>query len=205
MKKPLYLVLLLLFLSVGFFVLRHPILRSFVTFLIHEDSLQHADVMIVLSGGGFDRGNEAAKVYEQGFAPRIICTGGNPVIEMKVFGIDTLESDMTAANLRHHHIPDSVIIELREGTSTKEEAAVILNYCQSNAIKRVILITSLLHTGRARNTFYKQLHPHNIEVMMHGAPSSRFDEMYWWQSEDGLIAVNNEWIKQLYYWIKIRS
>jgi uncharacterized SAM-binding protein YcdF (DUF218 family) len=202
MRKLFIFLLILLLLIGGLYILRNPILRSFATFLIHEDPLQPADVMIVLSGGGFDRGNEAVKVYERGFASRIVCTGGNPVIEMKVFGLDTLECDMTAANLRLHHIPDSVIVFLCEGTSTREEAAIIRDYCLANDIKKVILISSLLHTGRAKETFYNRLHPHGIEVMMHGAPSSRFDEMHWWHSENGLITVNNEWIKQLYYWMR---
>lgn len=201
MKKILYLILFFLLLFTGLYLLRQPVLRSFATFLIHEDSLQRADAMIVLSGGGYDRGNEAAKIYHSGYVSKIICTGGNPVTEMKVFGIDTLESDMTVANLHRHNIPDSVIIDLRKGTSTKEESVIILDYCQKYSIKKVIIVSSLLHTRRAREVFHEKLHSAGIELIMHGAPSSRFDEMQWWKSEEGLIAVNNEWIKQFYYWM----
>ena len=202
MKKLVGILLFLLLLLTGCYLFRHPVLRLFATALIHEDSLTRADVMVVLSGGGFDRGNEASKLYHAGYAPKIICTGGNPVMELKVFGIDTLECDMTAANLRRLLVPDSAIIQLREGTSTKEEALLIASYCKRHSYRKVIIVSSLLHTRRARATIGRQLRPYGIKLMMHGAPSSRFDEMHWWQTEDGLITINNEWLKRFYYWYK---
>ncbi len=195
-------VLVLLLLAGGGYLFRHLLLRSLVTYLICEDKLQKADALFVLSGGGYDRGNEAVKVFEQGYAPRIICTGGNEVIEFKVFNIDTLESDITVANLKRQHIPDSVIVEIREGTSTKEEAGIILNYCKNHSLKTVIVLSSKLHTHRINQVFRQPLQNIGVKLMVHGAPSSRFDEMLWWQSENGLIAINNEWLKTFYYWWK---
>ena len=31
----------------------------------------------------------------------------------------------------------------------------------------------------------------STELIIHGSPSSRYDENYWWKSEQGLIMVNN--------------
>ena len=194
--------LLLILLGGVLYVFRQPILRSCVTFLIKEDSLQHADAMFVLSGGGYDRGNEAVKIFKQGFVNKIICTGGNPVVELKVFSIDTLESDMTVVNLRRQHIPDSCIVQIKYGTSTHEEADTILAFCKEQHLKKIIILSSLLHTGRVNTVFRKGLVEADVQLMLHGAPNSRFNEMLWWQSEDGLIAVNNEWIKTFYYWWK---
>lgn len=202
MRKVIGVIACLLLALIALYFLRHPVLRSFATTLIQEDSLAQADVIFVLSGGGFDRGNEAAKVYHAGYAPKIVCTGGNPVKELKVFGMDTLESDMTAANLRRLGVPDSAIILIREGTSTKEEAALILEYCRHHSVKKVMIISSLIHTRRARGAIGPKLERAGVTLLMHGAPSSRFDEMWWWRTEDGLITINNEWIKQFYYWYK---
>ncbi len=202
MKKWSLVGLLLLLLAGGGYLFRQPLLRSFATFLICEDPLQKADALFVLSGGGYDRGNEAAKVFEEGYAPKIICTGGNEVVEFKVFNIDTLESDLTVANLKRQQVPDSVIVEIREGTSTKEEASIILNYCKSHQLQTVIVLSSKLHTHRINEVFRKPLKEVGVQLIVHGAPNSRFDEMLWWQSEDGLIAINNEWLKTFYYWWK---
>ncbi len=184
------------------FLFRAPLLRSCATFLIREDSLQQADAIFVLSGGGYDRGNLAARLYDDGWAPKIVCTGGNELPELCVFDIDTLESDMTRVNLLQHGVPDSVIVMIRQGTSTKQEATIIFEYCKRNNLKRIIIVSSKLHTYRVQDAFRKKLNENGTELIVRGAPSSRFNELEWWRTENGLIAVNNEWIKTFYYWIK---
>ena len=202
MRKFVIVTLTLLLVISTIYVFQTPILRWFATSLIVEDPLQKVDAMVVLSGGGYDRGNEAVEIVHQGYTNKIICTGGNPVIELRVFNIDTLESDMTVANLKRQHIPDSIIVELRDGTSTKEEADIILNYCKQNNLKKIMILSSKLHTHRVQEVFKKKLRQAGIETVVRGAHNSRFDEMLWWKDEDGLIAVNNEWLKRFYYWYK---
>lgn len=203
MRKPfifLFVSLLITFVADYFF--RESVLRSMATFLIREDSLQTADALFVLSGGGYDRGNEAVNIYHQGYVKSIVCTGGNPVYEFRVFNIDTLESDMTVANLKRQQIPDSAIVVLREGTSTNEEAAIIFNYCKQHQLKRIMVLSSKIHSRRVKKVFAKQFNSEPVEIIVRGAFSSRYDEMLWWQSEDGLIALNNEWLKTVYYLLK---
>jgi uncharacterized SAM-binding protein YcdF (DUF218 family) len=202
MRKFLIITFSLILALILLYTFRKRELRWLATSLIVEDSLQKADAIVVLSGGGYDRGNEAVKIMNAGYTHHVICTGGNPVIELKVFGIDTLESDMTAANLRRQSIPDSDITELRDGTSTKEESDIIADYCLQHQIKKIIILSSKLHTHRVQTVFKTKLKKRGIEVVVRGAPNSRFDELQWWRDEDGLIAVNNEWIKRFYYWWK---
>jgi len=199
MRRFLIIVFPLLLLGALTYVWREPVLRWFATSLIVEDSLQKVDALVVLSGGGYDRGNEAVKIMHAAYVNRVICTGGNPVIELRVFGIDTLESDMTVANLRRQGIPDSVIDVLHGGTSTKEESDMIAQYCHLHHLKKIMILSSKLHTHRVQDVFKKKLKAQGVEVIVRGAPNSRFDELKWWQDEDGLIAVNNEWIKRFYY------
>ena len=202
LRKIFILLLPLVFTCVTIYIFRAPVLRSFATFLIREDSLQKADAIFILSGGAYDRGNEAAKLFDAGWAPRIICTGGNEIPMLCVFDIDTLESDMARCNLLQLGIPDSIIVMVRMGTSTKEEFKIIKKFCAEHRYKRIIIVTSKLHTYRVDNVFRNPLHDSDIELIIRGAPSSRFNELEWWQSEEGLIAVNNEWLKTFYYWWK---
>jgi uncharacterized SAM-binding protein YcdF (DUF218 family) len=203
MRRKIAIVFLVVLLTgVLLFLFRTPLLRSCATFLIREDSLQQADAIFVLSGGGYDRGNLTAKLYDEGWAPKIVCTGGNELPELCVFDIDTLESDMTRVNLLQHGVPDSVIVMIRQGTSTKQEANIIFDYCKRNKLKRVIIVSSKLHTYRVQDVFRKKLNENGTALVVRGAPSSRFSELEWWKTENGLIAINNEWIKTFYYWIK---
>lgn len=178
------------------------LLRGCATLLMHEDELQKVEAIFILSGGSYDRGNEAAKLFNQGICSRLVCTGGNPYVELKVFNIDTLESDMCVANLRRLSILDSSIIRLSYGTSTREEFDTILGYCLQQQLKKVMVLSSRLHTGRVNSLFREKMEAAGIQLVLHGAPSSRFNEYLWWQTEDGLIAVNNEWLKTIYYWCK---
>jgi len=202
MRKFLIFIFVVILLGLISYIFKTPILRFFATHLIQEDILQKADAMFVLSGGGYDRGNEAVKLFHAGYVPVIICTGGNEATEFKVFDIDTLESDCTVANLRRQHIPDSVIVEIREGTSTKEESNIIDSFCIAKHYRTVIVLSSKIHTYRVKDVFKKKLKKDGIDLIVRGAPSSTYDELNWWQSENGLIAINNEWIKNFYYWWK---
>lgn len=202
MRKVVILLLFLVGAGIAVYFFRAPILTSFAQFLICEDSLQQADAIFVLSGGGYDRGNEAAAIYKQKYASKIVCTGANPMYELRVFGIDTLECNMTAINLRRHQIPDSAIVVVPQGTSTKQEATVIYNYCQKHNFKTIILVSSKLHTRRSKMVFDKENKDQQLKIVVRGAGSSRYNELTWWQTEDGLIAMNTELLKTLYYLIK---
>lgn len=193
-------VILLLLLTV--YALRRPLLRSCGTFLIKQDSLQKADALFVLSGSSFDRGSAAAKLFKQGYAPKIICTGGNRLKELKAINIDTMESDMTAAQILHQGIADSLVQIIHYGTSTREEADTIIGYCHQYGLSKIIVVSSALHTRRINSVLRKKLEEQHITLLLYGAPSSTFNELAWWQKEEGLIAVNNEWLKTIYYWIK---
>lgn len=184
------------------FLFRMPLLLATSNALIEQDQLQKADALFVLSGNSYDRGNEAVRILNSGYVPLFVCTGANPVVELKSLNIDTLESDMIVANLHRQGVADTLIAQLKEGTSTIEEADAILRYCRTKNFKRVMVLSSLLHTARVNSVFREKFEKAGIELIVRGAPSSRFKESEWWKSEEGLIAVNNEWIKTIYYWWK---
>lgn len=178
-------------------------MRGMANFLIVEKETNHTlKYGFVLSGGAFDRGNKAALLYQEGKILQFICTGKNQSPDLKALGTDTLESDLTKLQMVKQGVVDSLIFLLKEGTSTLEESEAILAYCKTNKIKEIGIISSRFHTKRVHQVFTKKFRKEGIEVFIYGAPSSMYNEMEWWQSEYGLIALNNEYIKQLYYLIK---
>lgn len=184
------------------YAFREPLLRQCSKVLIQEDVLKNADAIIVLSGGGYDRGNEAVKLFNEGLGPVMICTGANPVYDLRSFGVDTLECYGSSANLLRLGVPDSCIRVIAAGTSTFEEADTLRHYLEANKYRTVILVTSKLHTGRVKRVFTHKFQGAAITFFVHGAASSRYDELNWWKNEDGLIALNNEWLKTIYYFLK---
>ncbi len=181
---------------------RNPLLKATGQFLIYESELKKSEVIFVLSGGGFDRGNEAVKLYEAGWARKIVCTGEN--IPTIFYAVDLAypESEVTWRNITRQGVPEEAVELVIEGTSTKEEVDLIIDYCTSNKIKRIIILSSKFHTRRIQREIFPPFEGTDIEVLLHGAPSSLFNEMAWWENEHGLINLNNEYIKLFYYWVK---
>lgn len=185
------------------YVVRFDILRAFGNYLIEEDQLKKSEAIFVLSGGPWDRGNEAARLFKNGYANKIICTGQNVPHNFKALNMDYLESEITRFNLiRNNNIADSSVALIKKGTSTFEESEIILDYCQTNNIEQCIIVSSKFHTRRIDQVFEEKFAKSGIDYILRGAPSTNYDEQRWWANEYGLIALNNEYIKIVYYWWK---
>lgn len=183
-------------------VLHRPILRAIGDFLVVEDDLTQVDAMFVLSGNPFDRGREAARLYHDGWSPTVVCLGGehNPALEL--YGIDDLTHESTRRVLQAQGVPVSAIDSLPEGTSTYEEFVAIAQYSKARQYDKVMVVSSRYHTRRIDAFFRLRLHLEGIDMVLRGSPETDIDEQAWWQSEPGLIFVNNEYIKYFYYWTR---
>lgn len=181
---------------------RIEILKGFGSFLIYENELKPVTYVFVLSGGPWDRGNEAVKIFKKGFADTLVCTGENIPADFKSLGLGMLESEITQKNILNQQVPEGNILLIKKGTSTQEEADAILQFCKSKKVKEATVLSSKFHTKRIKQVFKKRFEKEGINIIVHGAPSSQYNEMAWWQNEYGLIALNNEYIKQVYYLLK---
>lgn len=182
--------------------LKVPIFRGLGHFLNDAEKPQTAQRIFVLGGGSYDRGFYAARLWHLGFAPKIICTGENVSNTMKTLGLEHTEAELTRWRIQSLDV-DSVNIEaLSRGNSTMEESDIILELCENNGWNKIILVSDIFHTHRIRYVFEEKFNQAGIQVIYAGAPSSRYNEEVWWKDEDGLIMVNNEYIKLLYYYWK---
>jgi uncharacterized SAM-binding protein YcdF (DUF218 family) len=190
--------------AIGFVLLifKNNILRSFSNFLICEDPIKKSAYTFVLSGGPWDRGNEASRIFHEGFTDTLICTGENVPHDFKALGLEMFESEITEKNMLNHGVPKENILLIKKGTSTQEESDIILEFCKNRKVKQAIVISTDFHTRRVTQVFKKKFSESGIDIMVHAAPSSLYDAQNWWADENGLIALNNEYIKQLYYLVK---
>lgn len=184
------------------FVLRYPIMRAAGNFLIETNEFEFVATGFALSGQALDRGTEAANLLHLGKVNSFVCVGGNQSPDLQVFGSDLLESDLTKRQIDLLTDSSFLITAIPEGTSTMEESDVILKYCLQHGIDTCLIVSSLFHTKRVANVFKDKFKNEGIFVIVHGAPSSSYDEKFWWESEYGLLALNNEYIKLLYYFLK---
>lgn len=202
MKKLVSILLLLVMAAALVHTFREPILQRIGFFLIREDAPRKAEVAFVLSGGAFDRGNEAVKLYRMGLCRRLICTGGNLSKDYESQGDTLYESDLTARHLLRMGVPQSAVKVMQSGSSTEEEVKLIGSWMQAHPKANALVISSDFHTRRIQWTLERLLPEAHRRLAVVGAECTYFNQHRWWENENGMIAVNNEYMKLLYYRLK---
>jgi len=174
-------------------------------FLVAEDAIDRADVILVLSGSSRWRVPAAARLYGAGQAPRVVVSSGsgsNALISLAL-GQRLAETQLITAALERLGVPGEAI-EVLDGdaTSTYNEAVAFREYVRAHSVKSAILVTSHLHSRRAGWIFRKVLNnPSHLGVKLSlvEAEQPAFTTQNWWRTEDGLVAVFNEYLKLAYY------
>ncbi len=184
------------------YVIRRPIMRVFGNYLIQEDELSQCDALFVLSGNPKDRAMESARLLKAGYAPKVVCTGESVHRILLVVGDSTDEAGLSRMELLAAGIPEAQIEVLHIGTSTREESGAILSYCKTKGLKKIMVVSDKFHTNRIDYAFRDVFEDAGIQLVLRGSPSNAYSESNWWGNEEGLIMVNNEYIKLIYYYVK---
>lgn len=180
------------------FLLRKPLLREAGNFLVVEDAPVATDAIFVLSGEAEERCTKAAELWTI-FGGRVIPTGAGVDGEIAALGLDVKDAQINRRSLMRHGVDSTAIVPLPAGTSTWEESLYILAYCQAFGLDDITVVSSKFHTRRMGWVFRKRMAGHGIRVRIMGADPIGYTVGAWWKSEKGLIFVNNEYIKLLYY------
>ena len=170
--------------------------------LIHADTLQRADAIIVLAPF-LDRVMEGADLYKQGHAPVVILTrptrdaGEQELIDRQI--IEGSEERKRLALIALGVPADAIVILEPVVDSTADEARAFAEWARRHPIRRVIVVTSPLHTGRSRLTFIRALENLPIEVLVRPSSRNAFRSDTWWRSRDTFRDGLIEWQKLVYY------
>ena len=130
----------------------------------HAEELSTGDAIIVLGGGvrpvsgtlvypdltnAADRIWHAARLYHAGKAPLIIASGGNvwPRHQRQS------EADAMRLVLNAFGVPGDVIVTEGRSRNTRQNAAFTAKLAAERDVRRVLLVTSLLHMRRAEVAF----------------------------------------------------
>ena len=97
-----------------------------------------ADALVVLGGTSSDRSTLAAKLYRENHAKRIIVTGDRSELMLAL-----IESG----------IPEAALVHEPSATNTVENALLVQPLLDKLGARRVILVTSWYHAGRALRIF----------------------------------------------------
>lgn len=188
------------------YLLRVPILTRVGTFLIVQDPIEPADIIFILNGDIATRPFQVAKLVNQGISDKVVIVRAGDSLAVDA-GLQPNITDMSVKMMRKAGISEAKIVQLpfpKGVTSTFDEATALRAYVQENAVKRIVVVTSAIHTRRARWIITKELAGTPVKIMMSPAPDPRYTSRNWWRQEDGFIGCQNEYLKLAYYLVKYR-
>ena len=116
---------------------------------------------------------QAAALYKQGLAPKVIITGGCPRM-----------CDLAVA----YGIPEDAIIFDRDSRTTYDDARNCRRIFEEHGVKAAIVVTSPYHVLRAKRVFGRFMDG-GVKLFFYPAQESWFSALNWWQSKSRWKAV----------------
>jgi uncharacterized SAM-binding protein YcdF (DUF218 family) len=202
LRRLLWLAVFCFLLSAFCFAFRSPILRAAANLWVIDDPIQKADAIVLLGGGLETRPSAAARLYRDGYAPRILITQpkASPTDGM---GLTTREQDIARQVLMKEGVPESAITGIGQNVqSTYDESRATRAWLNTNHATRLIIPTDIFHTRRVRWMFHKQLKGTGVALTVEAVPVREYTQGDWWKHEQGIVAFQNELVKSLYYHLK---
>ena len=197
MKKKILICIAIIFIFSLFFFLDR-LLNEVSKFLVHSDTLEPAEAIIVLSGSSTGNRIEAGVILFQKGLGKIIIISGE-----KVF-----PGYHTHSLMKNHAInlgvPAEKIIASGIGgeISTWGEGIHNLQKLKENKFKSFILVTSAFHTNRAHAVYEKLINHlgYDFKFMVYPAKDNRAPITDWRKSRTGRKAVFYEYLATLNFY-----
>jgi len=162
---------------------------------------RRADIIYVFAGGENERPQQAAALFKQGRAPRVMTAGGLKTDKLVALGIHLTEAQVNAKVLERNGVPADRIIQFERSASTWDEANVLRDYMQKHKLRSAILVTSNFHTRRTRLAARAAFRGYHADLYYISAPHPITDLANWWKNEEDLITVSTEYLKYVFYFI----
>ena len=176
----------------------------------HVDAVAPADVIYVLGGSRVMRAVEAADLYHEHEAPKILVSqaGREPLeIQLGERGIHVptegeIGRDMVVA---HFDVPAGAIELLPNPVdNTAEEASVVVGRARAEHWSRLIVITDCSSTRRAGFVFRRALGP-TVDVVARCSRYDAFNPWLWWRTRPTFRQTFYELPKLIAYWLGLRA
>jgi uncharacterized SAM-binding protein YcdF (DUF218 family) len=192
------LVLILLVLAVTALLM----LRGAGRWLIREDPLARADVIVVLSGSMPYRAEEAARVFKMGYAPEVwVSRPEGPDAELEELGVHYIgEEEYNRDVLIRQGVPETAVHILPDTIiDTEQEVEEVSRDMRRSGKRSVIFVTSLQHTRRVKALWHRLVGV-TPSASVHGAPEDPFDQDHWWHNTRDALAVVREVLGLMNIW-----
>jgi len=200
-RRCLVALLVTLILGVTVWLDRAPLLQGAADLWIVSDPLAPADAAVVLGGGIEDRPFAAARYYQAGLVKKILISHSHegPAVELGVVISDAEASRQVLLKLG---IPGDAIETFGSDLkNTNEEVAALRDWAALHSVHRLIVPTEIFSTRRVRWMLHRAFDD-RVAVSVPALDPAEYNSRDWWQSDQGIIAFQNEVLKYIYYNVK---
>jgi len=166
------------------------------SWLVVQDPLVPADVIVVLSGHMPYRALEAARLYEQKAAPQIwVSKPIGPAEELAEMQIPFVGEDFYSQRvLMAKGVPVlSTRILPDPSSNTAQEIEEIGRLAREENVRTVIIVTSAPHTRRVR-TIWRRLIGDSPRLIVRHPIDDSFNGSRWWRNTGDGLDVVREWL-----------
>jgi|SRR5580704_792901 hypothetical protein len=164
--------------------------------LVVEDPLEKAQAIVVLSGRMPVRALEAAKLYRNGYAPKIWLTHSTePGATLGAMGISyTGEEAYNVQVLKHEGVPTDAIRVLEPPiVNTADELEAVSAALTQEKEKTVIIVTTKVHTRRVRILWHR-IAKGRGQAIVRAASDDPFVPGRWWRTTGDALDVVREFL-----------
>ncbi len=184
------------------FIMIEVVFTAMGGFLIIADPLERSDAVVVLSGGGRPRLEEAYKIYSEKYAKLFVLTetgaqlpGSNQqfIFQQKLDAMD-LGVPIGAIRETEAHAED-----------TSDEARAVLKLLQQERAESTIIVTDPFHTQRTRFIFKKVFEDSGIRVNVRPVRGHWYRSATWWTTAEGWRVTLQEYAALFAYWSGVRK
>jgi len=185
-----------------FFALVALVFLGVGRWLVVEDPLAPANVIVVLSGQMPERAAEAARIFNQGAAPEIwITKEPGPADQLAKYGVHFVGEDFyDEAVLLALKVPaDSILILDPPTTNTEAEIDQIAAQMRNDGLASAIIVTSKPHTRRVRAIWNRRADP-SLHLIVRYPDDDAYDAAHWWRHTRDALDVVREVLGLLNAW-----
>ncbi|MGD1210275.1 MAG: YdcF family protein [Candidatus Acidiferrales bacterium] len=176
--------------------------RGVGRWLVREDPLAKADIIVVLSGAMPARAEEAAEIFRMDYARDVWVTRpDSPANELADMGAHYVgEEEYSRQALIHGGVPPEAIRILPDPViDTEQEIDEVTLRMRLEGERTAIIVTSPQHTRRVK-TLWRKLAGEKPVAIVRGAPQDGFDAAHWWRNTRDTFSVVREIMGLLNAW-----
>ncbi|HYG57836.1 MAG TPA: YdcF family protein [Symbiobacteriaceae bacterium] len=164
-------------------------IREISEYLFCEDELTQADLVLVFGGKRLERAERAAQLYKDGYAPRIVISGGDKR------GTGVCEAERLKDHCVALGVPAEAITLESDSVNSLENVRMSVALIESQIgwknIQNVIIVSAPYHLRRVKQALAHYI-PRSVKITC--CPDTRADitRDNWWHTQEGQNMIYRE-------------